>query len=328
MKDGKNFERINKIIQTAFKTRSDTIIKTNYKILNKSGREREIDILIETTVNNFNIKIAIECKDYNRRVSVEKVEAFHGKCQRIEGLSKKVMIASKGFQKDAINAAKDFEIDIYELKDITDETILSWIDTRVIKQLFTTMKLGSSTIIVEGEESDREFLPELHDNIIVHFVIEKDPMPLLHLVIEKVNEEKRKIHAYMISEYSLNREKELPMKEIIPIRIDLEGVFVEGTDSRRIFVRQIDSSIEANLHARDSDIEEIRRYENIITKKKEAEIISINTDTSSKLEIVNKTDTGETLYYYSKSDGTSKELKTIAIYDPIEDKWNFREAKL
>ena len=327
MSKGKNLERIGRIVQEAFKSFPKTVIHSNYKIPNTSGRKREIDILIVSEVNGYEIKIAIECKDYGRKVSVEKVEAFHGKCQRIKGLNKKAMISSNGFQKDAVNAANDFDIDVFELKDISSEVVLNWIDTRQIKQLYTTMKLEPSTIKVIGDESDSENMPELKDNLMAHFVTDDPPRPLINLVIENVNQNKKFIHSYTVSGFFMDKEKKLPRTERIPFEIDLKGVFVIGRDNRKFPVTKISSAVHATLNERDSNIEEIRRYENYTSKINKAEVVSIKTGCEGKLELVNKTENGEISFFHTDKDGQIKRLETLATYDPKKDKWDFKNKE-
>lgn len=321
MSKGKNIERIGRIVQEAFKSFPKTVIHSNYKIPNISGRKREIDILIVSEVNGYEIRVAIECKDYARKVSVEKVEAFHAKCQRIKGLNKKAMISSSGFQEDAVNAANDFDIDIFELKDISSEAVLSWIDTRQIKQLYTTMKLEPSTIKVVGDESDIGNMPELEDDLMAYFITDNPPKPLINLVIENVNQNKIFIHSYMVSGFFMDKEQKLPSTERIPFEIGLKGVFVIGRENRRFPVTKISSAVYATLNERDSNISEILRYENFTSKANKAEVVSIKTDYEGKLELVNKTENGETSFFYTDKNGHIKRLETLATYDPKEDKW-------
>lgn len=79
MNDGRKVEKLVRLIQEAIKDFPNVEIFSNYEIKNKSGRKREIDVLLKTTVNSFEIIIAIECKDYKNAVPVEKIEAFNSK---------------------------------------------------------------------------------------------------------------------------------------------------------------------------------------------------------------------------------------------------------
>jgi len=48
----------------------------NQFLVGRSGRRRQVDILISQTIGLYQTRIAIECKRYTRPVSVDKVEAF------------------------------------------------------------------------------------------------------------------------------------------------------------------------------------------------------------------------------------------------------------
>jgi hypothetical protein len=60
-KDGKKLKKLVRLIQDSLKNSANTVIHSNYKIPNTSGRKREIDVFIVSKVNDFEIKIAIEC---------------------------------------------------------------------------------------------------------------------------------------------------------------------------------------------------------------------------------------------------------------------------
>lgn len=126
MRKGKNLEEVIHLIQNSL-VNNDTIVSKNKKLKNASGNYREFDVLIESKINELQIVIAIECKDYKKPVAVEKVEAFNSKCSRIPIINKKIMISPAGFQKDAISAAEEFGIDIYEFKNLDTEVINNWI---------------------------------------------------------------------------------------------------------------------------------------------------------------------------------------------------------
>lgn len=138
MNDGKKLEQLVRFVQETLKNVPDTEIFSNYKIENISGRKREIDVFIKSQINGMDIKIAIECKDYKNAIPVEKIEAFNSKCQRINGISKKIFVATNGYQADAIEAARDFDIELYNLIDISKKQITEWLP---IKQLNPNIKL-------------------------------------------------------------------------------------------------------------------------------------------------------------------------------------------
>lgn len=327
MNDGKSFERLNKVIQEAYKNLPDTEIIQNYKISNKNKNKREIDILVISKVNGFEIKIAIECKDYSRKVSVEKVEAFHGKCSRISGINKKIMVSPLGFQRDAINASKDFDIELFLLKDISKELLLSWIDPNKIIRLFTRVELNPCSLTLVAREDEEIYAPELTDDLMANFLGNEAPKPLINLVFEGIQKEFKQIHLHMVSEFILDKDKVLPKKEEIHFGINLQGVFVNGKENRRFFVSKISSSINAILDGIPSEIEGITRFSELESGLIKAEVISIDGFNQGNIEVVKRFDSDDLLVFVTDKNGITRRLQDIARYDRISDKWEFFTKK-
>lgn len=128
--NGRAFEKLVAIIQEAYKDSPHTHIYTNFKIRDKFAKKkiREFDVFIITKINNVDLKIAIECKDYKKPVSIEKIEAFNSKCSTVSGISKKIIISPKGFQSGAIENAEQFDIELLVLSDVNTTTPISWMD--------------------------------------------------------------------------------------------------------------------------------------------------------------------------------------------------------
>jgi hypothetical protein len=83
---------------------------------------REIDILIETAVGPYHIKIAVEAKDEGRKMDSTKFESILGK-YNIEGgvrVNKVVVITHQGFYQPVIDRAKLLGVDLYTLQQAQD----------------------------------------------------------------------------------------------------------------------------------------------------------------------------------------------------------------
>lgn len=157
---GKRLEYIIQIIQETLKDSPNTIIHKNYKIENIGGRMREFDVFIESKINNFDIKIAIECKDYKIPVSAEKIEAFETKCNRIPGINKKVFVSSNGFQKEAKNVAKDCNIELQTASTITPSSIIGWFSLSSIS--VKILPDGNSQLFLSADE---EYLKTMNPSL-------------------------------------------------------------------------------------------------------------------------------------------------------------------
>ena len=83
--------------------------------------ERQIDILIEEKVADFNILIIVDCKYFNKKVDVKEVESFLSFLQDLKA-SKGILITNIGYSKAAYNRAtydtQDIELRIINFEDL------------------------------------------------------------------------------------------------------------------------------------------------------------------------------------------------------------------
>lgn len=82
----------------------------------KTDAQREIDVLIEGKYGLFDVKIAIESKNYKKPVGVEKVESFKTKLEDV-GINLGVMVCPLGFTKVATKEAQFNGIMLFEAYD-------------------------------------------------------------------------------------------------------------------------------------------------------------------------------------------------------------------
>jgi len=66
----------------------------------KSGKPRQIDVLVKTTVGGLDFTIVFDCKFYQKNVDVNDVEAFLGMLDDIR-VTKGVLVTAKGFSSGA-----------------------------------------------------------------------------------------------------------------------------------------------------------------------------------------------------------------------------------
>src|SRR5260221_12447543 len=92
-KKWRRFEDLVASVQRAFAQNAE--VSTNVKVRGKdSGTERQIDIAVRKKVGQFDLFIAIDCKDYSEKVDVKDVETVMG------------LVADVGANQGAIVAAK------------------------------------------------------------------------------------------------------------------------------------------------------------------------------------------------------------------------------
>jgi len=71
------------------------------------GELREIDVLIESEVGPYRIKVAVEAKDHKRKLNIQDIEAIIGKYCSSGSLAveKVVVVSRRGFSKQAAKKA-------------------------------------------------------------------------------------------------------------------------------------------------------------------------------------------------------------------------------
>ena len=78
----------------------------------KSGRKRQIDILVRDRIGQYEIQIVIDCKDYKKPADVKSVEEFHGLLDDV-GAQKGVLVCPSGFSRTAKTRAEGLQISLY-----------------------------------------------------------------------------------------------------------------------------------------------------------------------------------------------------------------------
>lgn len=320
MNNGKNFEKLVRLIQETLKDIPSTEIFSNYKIENKSGSKREIDVLIKSFINNFEIIIAIECKDYKTPISVEKIEAFNSKCQRINGISKKIFVSSNGYQSDAIKAANDFEIELYNFGEISKDKISNWFP---ITQLKANIKIQRPLKIqVIGNENDiKHFLPG--DDLLIHYFEERKPIRLENLLWEIISGKRNEIWNQMLFDFIKNEDKKEIVETNIPFSIDFEGIYVEGKNGQELEISKVKSEIIGWFDKIPANIIEARNYAKRGSNS-ELNTLSLAIREKERADIV-ISDKNEVTIFHTKEDGNVYRMENFLTYDPKTDEFTYEK---
>jgi hypothetical protein len=97
----------------------------------RSGTERQIDIAVRHNVGQYNIFVAIDCKDYAAPVDVKGVEEFAGLVEDVRA-NKGAMVAAHGFTEAAKRRAADMGLDLYTLVDAEQHDWQSYVTIPVV----------------------------------------------------------------------------------------------------------------------------------------------------------------------------------------------------
>jgi restriction endonuclease Mrr len=87
-------------------------ITHNVKLTGKSGVDRQIDVLVEQKIGQYEMRIVLDAKDHKAPVDINDVESFHGLLLDV-GAHKGALVCPGGFTEGAKKRARDFEIDLY-----------------------------------------------------------------------------------------------------------------------------------------------------------------------------------------------------------------------
>lgn len=144
--DGRKYELFVARLQQALLSaenvaeQKNILVEVNKKIIDNCGIEREFDIYWEYEFGGLTYKTVIECKDYNSRVSVERIDALLGKTKDLPDL-RAVFATKKGYQSGAKAKADLNKIDLLVVREQNES---DWTDadgTPLLKKVCITMNL-------------------------------------------------------------------------------------------------------------------------------------------------------------------------------------------
>ena len=144
------------LISESIAAQKNVVVETNKKLLDNSGVERQFDIFWEYQLGGFTYKTVIECKDYDSKVSVDKIDSLVGKIQDLPDL-KAVFATKKGYQSGAKSKAEHNSIDLLIVREHNDSDWTAPEGSVRIKKICTEMVLcGPAQIlrfdpVVDGE---------------------------------------------------------------------------------------------------------------------------------------------------------------------------------
>ena len=84
----------------------------NARIAGRSGAQRQIDVLVEDKVGQYDVRIVLDCKDYKQPVDIKDVEECAGLFEDVAAM-RGVIVCPAGFTKNAKNRAQQLQIDLY-----------------------------------------------------------------------------------------------------------------------------------------------------------------------------------------------------------------------
>ena len=323
MKKGGQLELAIELIQRTLINTPDTKVYRNHKIPSKSGRKREIDILVVSQVNGFEIQIAIACKDYTRKVSAEKIEAFNSKCELLKSINKKVFVSSNGYQPSAIDSAKEFGIELLTAPKINQQDILKWLGISVHSLGFEFV-MPFQELVLYLASDDEDYIQKTTASFDGHTYWRgsKDSVHIANFLVDFVNKNKLQIFNLGLLEWLRKKDNEKFIPFPFPIKIEFKGLFIIGFDGNRIEVNGLSASIPIRYTKKNADISSARVLADESGSIK-ANSFSFKAGQGLTTNVVSKE--GRSDIYLSDEKDQSVKLKTLIMYDPKSDSYSFPE---
>lgn len=118
MRAGQALEHLVAMIREHLKDNPETKITLNAKLMNRSGNKREIDVFVRTKANGEDFGIAFECKDYNRKITEQVIDAFVTKIGDIPEIHKGIIVTTSGYTKGARKEAEAHKIGLHLIDEL------------------------------------------------------------------------------------------------------------------------------------------------------------------------------------------------------------------
>lgn len=314
---GKQLEKLVRLVEESYKDSPHTEIYTNHKIPNKDGVDREIDVLIITKINGISINIAIECKDYASKISVDKIEAFHSKCLRLPQINKKIFVSGNGYQRDAVNAAKDFGIELLTAENLNRNYIEGIIPIRQIKPVIHD-EVKNLVLTLDCHEEKTKEIQKIFDNIIFNNDCSEESNILILL--------KKAIHVYSKEIFSLSLLEYMKLAERksnnlilwIPFELGFNECYIKDEKANMIKLFHAAFQVKVQLVfilPQNISGRSIKHTNGMI----KAESVDIQTSEGLESHIIIR-DNCEIDFFVTENQQTRK-LETLFTYNPKTDKF-------
>jgi hypothetical protein len=314
--NGRPLEKVVRLIHETLKDKPNTLIHSNYKIENVGGRKREFDIFIETSINDIKVKIAIECKAYKNPVGVEKIEAFKSKCDRVPTINKKVFVSQSGYQADSLNAAREFGIDLYDIKNIGQEEILKWFP---ISQLGLRFAIKRFNFVIGTNEDD---LKKLNTEQFkeFYFALNDRKVDGIQFINDRVLENRDEFWGINVFEFlKKGGSSSIGQTTILPLEMGLHDAYVLTREGIKYPIIGIEADIESWFIERPLEVSNSQTYN--LASEIQARRLSIESnEKKEQTDIIITKDKFKV--FHTDKDGTTKEFGLIATFDPKTGKFD------
>lgn len=139
---GKSFERLVARIQQQLAPHAT--VTHDVTLVGRSGARNQCDVLVDGKVGPYDVRLLVECKDWNSTVGVEVVRGVIEKANDI-GAHRAVIVCRDGFSNDAIQLATHRGVVLHTIADAESE---DWATIGVYPVEVYTVEVGRPTLTV------------------------------------------------------------------------------------------------------------------------------------------------------------------------------------
>jgi hypothetical protein len=313
--DGKPLEKTIQLIEETFKDSENTQIFRNHKIKDNDGIKREFDVLIKTIVNGYDIYIAIECKDYGTKVSIDRIDGFKTKCDSVKEISKRIFVSKNGFQKGAEIKAKTYGIELLTAEEVNADYLENLMPnilqfnmeiTKISEEYKTTVKT-----------KDLNLLVEISSILTSYFIDGKTQKQknVFDIIIQAINDNSVGIQNLALQHFIKHKDKYDNKPTILTIDFGVDfpsgEFYVEHEKLQPIEVLRLDFWIQIKFNSLNT--EPTGRIIKNLDESIKAHSMKFHLAENIESEIIITPDNDFSFYYTEKNETTK--LKKLFVYD-------------
>jgi hypothetical protein len=312
--DGKLLENTIRLVQETFKDSPNTYIYSNHKIANESGNKREFDLVIESKINDFDIRIVIECKDHKGPIAVGLIEAFNSKCARIRKINKKIFISRDGYQRDAIDAANSFDIELQTAEKVSKSTIAKWLTIGQLS-LKITNEFTNIEIYIDPKYEIQKKLKESF-NFKIYKKDNPNDINFFDFIFQNLKENSQIVNNLALYEWFRLPEDEKFEPFEIKFSISFENYFVKSSNGTKIGLQKIIAGLKVYYSKSEINLLDARKIKGS-NNNEIARTISLDSGKRTRTDLIFKDDSLK--LFQTDEKGITHPIKRLFTYNPKKD---------
>lgn len=211
-----------------------TKVQHNVKLKGNSGCEHQIDVYWEYEIAGNLHRVAIECKNYNTKVTVGGVRAFYGVLKDLNNVNG-IMVSKQGYQKSALEFAAHYGISLKQLRRPRADEVIGEVNMK------SHLCLRHRVFLIdEGWIADHNFDIERLRQFYASFQVKKSKywLSATHFPIETKDHIIRDSSGNQISSIE-ELERQLPEQLASPITFSFEDGWLESKHWGSVRIKEV-----------------------------------------------------------------------------------------